>query len=146
MSEIFNQSRMDRCAKIQRAIMEDWRKTNSFNYTVRATQSVYGISLDELRTHYFSVGVGDDLTELPFTDMLVVFSMIEQECAALTNRPNKPETDFTIRYMVTTDWPDEEAVRLRSRMRIETPFDTGKCLRIEATPQPPLGSEDGPQT
>ena len=78
-SETFSKARMNRCAEIQHAIMINWRKTNSFSYVVRATESVTGIDLAELRKHYFTVGVGDYLYDIPFHDMLVVFSMIKQE-------------------------------------------------------------------
>lgn len=136
-SESFSQQRMDRCTEIQRAIMTNWQKTNTFTYVVRATESVSGIELAELRKHYFTVGVGDDVCDIPFHDMLVVFSMIEQECAALNERKNNPEakseTEFTIRYQISTDFPDEEAARLLSGIQIETPFDDGNFLRIQAT-------------
>ncbi len=64
--------------------MDAWRINNSFQYIVRATESVDGLALADLRKHYFAVGIGNHLTEIPFHDMLVVFSMIEQEVAALT--------------------------------------------------------------
>src|SRR5581483_11270938 len=123
--ETFNQKRMDRCLRIATAITENWRKTNSFTYTVRATQAVHGLSLDDLRTHYFAVVVGGDLTDLPFVDLLVVFSIIEQEAAALRTRTDKTAKNFKLSFQITTDWPDEEAVRLLSRIRIETPHDPG---------------------
>ena len=147
-SEIFNQKRLDRCAKIQSTIMLNWRKTKSLTYTIRASQSVDGISLDELRTHYFTVGVGDDLTDVPFTDMLVIYSMIEKARDALRNRSNKSEKEFTIRYDITTKYSDEEAIRLLSQIHFETPFDKGKGKRLQfvAKRQPPPASEDGPQT
>ena len=135
-SEIFSQDRMNRCAEIQHAIMTNWQQTNSFNYVVRATESVAGIELSELRKHYFTVGVGDNLRDIPFHDMLVVFSTIEQQCAALEKRKNDPnaknEQEFTIKYQISTDFPDEEAARLLSGIQIETPFDDGKFLRIQA--------------
>ena len=68
--------------------------------------------------------------------MLVVFSMIEQQCVAVERRKNDPnaktERDFTIQYEISTGFSDEEAVRLLSGIRIETPFDQGQFLRIQA--------------
>jgi len=135
-SEVFNQKRMDRCAVIQQSIMTNWQRTNSFTYTCRATDSVHGLSLGELRTRYFAVGVEDEVTEIPFHDMLVVFSMIDQECKALKNRVDKTATDFQIHYEITTHFPDPEAARLLSEIRIETPFDPGKVLRMQALRKP----------
>jgi len=134
-SETFSESRMDRCAKIQRSIMDNWQRTNSFTYVVRATESLGGADLDQLRKQYFSVGVGDQLQEIPFHDLLVVFSMIEQEFAALEDyrreTNGRAEAQFTINYQISTNFPDEEAVRLLSGIRIEMPFDGGKFLQIE---------------
>ena len=142
-SEVFNQDRMNRCVAIQRSIMEAWRKTNSFQYVVRATESVDGLSLDDLRKHYFAVGVGNQVTEMPLHDMLVVFSMIEQKVAASKNRPKTPASEFTIKYQISTDFSDDEAARLLSQIQIDTPFDKGKRLQIVASQQPLDDPEDG---
>lgn len=137
MEEVFNQKRMDRCAKIQRAIMINWQKNNKFDYTVRATQAVSGMLLEDFRKQYFIVGVGNDLTELPFTDMLVIFSMIEQETNALKQRkPIKGEKEFKVKFQISTFFSDEEAARLLSSIRIETPFDKMPYMRIRQVREP----------
>ena len=135
MAEIFNQQRMSKCIEIHRSIMNNWRQTGDFNCTIRATDSVEGITLDELRKRYFAVGVGDDLTEIPFTDLLVILSMKEQECAAL--KEHLDSELFEISFQVTTDYPDEEAVRLLSGIRIETPYDKGTHLQFSEISEPP---------
>ena len=135
MAEIFNQQRMSKCIEIHRSIMNNWRQTGDFNCTIRATDSVEGITLDELRKRYFAVGVGDDLTEIPFTDLLVILSMKEQEFAAL--KEHLDSELFEISFQVTTDYPDEEAVRLLSGIRIETPYDKGTHLQFSETWEPP---------
>jgi hypothetical protein len=144
--EIFNQARMDRCMKIATAIMQNWALTNSFNYTVRATAPVDGLTLTELRKHYFAVGVKNDLADLPFIDLLVVFSAIEQQSAKLKERKNTGEPEFKIHIRLTTDWSDEDAARLLSQMRIETPFDKEKYLRIVAVREPRSDQADDPRT
>jgi hypothetical protein len=127
--EIFNQSRMERCASIHRAILENWQRTATSPYTVRATESVAGLTLQELRLQYFAVGAGEDLTEIPFHDMLVVFVMIEHTTAALRKLDrNVPEG--TIEFKIWTVFPDQEAIRLLSKIRIETPFDADHCLQV----------------
>jgi hypothetical protein len=140
--EIFDQQRMDRCAKIQRAIMKNWQRTNSFTYTVGATDSVNGITLDELRKRYFAVGVGQDLVEVPLTDVLVIFSMIRQEVAALKKIKGKPPSNFKDRFQISTAFSDEEAVGLLSGIPIETPFDQEKYLRFKSSVRPADGTED----
>lgn len=139
---------MDRCVAIQRRIMDAWQQTNSFNYVAQATDSVDGLSLHELRQRYFAIGPSaKDLTEVPFHDMLVVFSLIEQESRALQNRKRTPgETEFKITFQVSTDFPDEDVARLLSQFSIDTPFDRGKRLRVVASDRPEAddaGAEPG---
>jgi hypothetical protein len=43
---------------------------------VVCTEPLAGKTLAELGKLYFSVGVGDDLTDLPLIDLLVVFSLL----------------------------------------------------------------------
>ncbi len=132
MAESFNQTRMDRCVRIQQSILQNWQQTTVFEYTVRATESIEGLSLPELRLQYFSVGVRDELTDLPFTDTLVVFSMISQAIAALKAKMAANEKEGQIRFSITTDFPDDIATRMLSKMKIETPFDNSKFLKIES--------------
>lgn len=143
MGEVFNQARINRCFEIERNIMSAWQKSNSFQYVVRATQPVEGMFINELRTQYFQVGVGDQVSEIPFIDMLVVFSIIEQETAALSSRPKSSASKFRVQYQIKTEFSDIEAVRLLTGMQIETPFDKGKHLRLQEvrTPIDPLTSD-----
>lgn len=135
--EIFNQQRMNRCSSIQRSIMDNWQKKNSFEYVVRTTTAVDGMSLDDLRKCYFAVGFSvESLVEVPFTDLLVIFSMINQEAEALKKRKGKKDKKFTINYKISTAFTDEEAARLLSGIHISTPQDKGKCLKIAAIHKP----------
>ena len=136
--DIFNQSRMERCAAIHRAILENWQKSSSSPYTVRATEPLAGLSLSEIRLHYFAVGAGDQLTEIPFHDMLVVFVMIEQTTAAM-RKLDKTTNTGTIQFKIWTVFPDAEALRLLSKIRIETPFDSEPYLQL-----PPIADRESP--
>src|SRR4051794_37238807 len=93
MREEFNQARMNRCSRIHQLIVENWLRTKSLDYVVRAREPVAGLVLSELRLQYFSVGVGEDLTDIPFTDLLVVFSMIAQTAAAMRAKVAKNEKE-----------------------------------------------------
>ncbi len=131
-SEVFNQKRIDRCTEIQRSIMDNWQKTNSFFYIVRATDSVEGCTLDELRKKYFAVGISEDnLQEIPFTDLLVIFLMIIQENAELEKRKGKNEKEFKISYHITTEFTDSQAIQVLSDVVIQTPFDACETLSIQ---------------
>ena len=134
--EVFNQSRMERCAAIHQAILENWQKSSASPYTVRATEPLAGLPLSELRLRYFAVGAADMLTEIPFHDMLVVFVMIEQTTAAM-RRLDKSTSAGTIQFKIWTVFPDAEVLRLLAKIRIETPFDQEPYLRV-----PDVGDEE----
>jgi hypothetical protein len=145
-AERFSQSRMDRCAKIAVSIIDNWRRTNFFDYTIRATDSVDGISLDELRKRYFGVGVGENLVEIPFTDLLVVLSILKKDYEAIQRSKDKiaKASTFKIKVRVKTVFSDDEVLRLFSGVRIQTPFDNGKTLRLAAdSGRPPTSDPEG---
>ena len=141
--EIFNQQRMDRCLRLQRLIMDNWRKTNSFQYIVRVTDALEGESLGELRKKYFAVGIPGNTEDIPFIDLLVVFSLIEQEHAVMRDPQYRGKKNFTVNYRVTTDWPDEKAVHLLSRVQIQS-HEQDKFLRIVPTHKQVEGSSIDP--
>src|SRR5688500_10668331 len=134
MAETFSPQRMQRCADIAHKIIAHWEATNTFTYVVRATDSVDGIDLAELRKRNFAVGVGDDLAVVPLSDVLVIISIIEKQAAAMKAVKVPPLTSLSIPVQVASDFSDEEAVRLLSQIRIETPFDKGPVLRFSSTP------------
>jgi hypothetical protein len=132
MREEFSQARMNRCGRIHQLILENWQTTKVLDYVVRAREPIAGLSLAELRLQYFSVGVGNDLTDLPLTDLLVVFSMIAQTAAMMRAKVAKNEREGQFRFSITTEFSDADAVTLLSQMKIETPFDVEKFLKIDA--------------
>jgi hypothetical protein len=144
-SEVFSQARMNRCMKIYRLIADNWRVKNRFEYVVKATEAVHKLSLNELRTKYFEVGIEGETQQVPLIDVLVIFSMIEQESIAMREleESGKKPSKFSVNLEVTTDWPDDAAVRLLSQLSISTPFDPGEFLRIVAKKKPdsPEGTE-----
>jgi putative heme degradation protein len=132
MREEFSQARMNRCSRIHQLILENWQRTKVLDYVVRARESIAELSLPELRLQYFSVGVGNDLTDLPFTDLLVVFSMIAQTAALMRAKVARNERQGAFQFSITTEFSDPDALTLLSQMKIETPFDTSSLLKIES--------------
>jgi hypothetical protein len=128
--ERLSELRLRRCCEIDSQIMNNWRKTGSLAFTVKATDSIEGISLDELRTRYFAVGVGNRLTEIPFHDMLIVFSLLAEAVKAVQamKTPTPPESRIVLR--IHGDFPDEEALQLLTGITIETPFDRGQVMTV----------------
>ena len=131
MPEEFSQARMNRCIRIQQVILEHWQQTRTLEYVVRATESVAGLSLADLRLQYFSVGISSDLTDLPFTDLLVVFSMIAQTAAAMRAKVANNDKTGSFRFSITTDFTDVDALKLLSQIKIETPFDSSEFLKLD---------------
>ena len=72
-SEGFNQQRMVRCAGVFRKLVNNWAKIERFECRAVADESPEGKALDDIAKMCFAVGVGNDLTDLPFVDMLIVF-------------------------------------------------------------------------
>lgn len=124
--------------------MDNWRQTKKFAYIVRVTESIDGESLAELRKKYFTVGIAGRTEDIPFLDLLVVFSLIEQEYAVLRDPRYQSKKNFKVNYQVITDWPDEQAVRLLSGIQIQT-HEQDRFLRIVATGKPTVDTPDDPQ-
>ena len=70
--------------------------------------------------------------------MLVVFVMIEQTTAAM-RKLDKTTNTGTIQFKIWTVFPDAEALRLLSKIRIETPFDPEPYLQL-----PPSADRETP--
>jgi hypothetical protein len=113
--DIFDQKRLERCIAIHQAIWKNWQETRHLAYTVRATQRLKGLSLEELQKQAFAVGLGDKLEEIPFFDMLMVLSMIEQTCLALESKSGVVNMNYP------RSFTDAEAARLILGFKIETP-------------------------
>ena len=115
--DVFDQTRLERCIQIHKAILQHWMETKQLAYTVRATQRLKGLSLEELQKQKFAVGVGQKIEEIPFFDMLMVLSMIEQTGNALDSKRG----ELTMHY--PRSFTDAEAARLILGFKIETPHD-----------------------
>jgi hypothetical protein len=115
-ADVFDQKRLERCIAIHQTIMQSWQDTGQLTYTVRATQRLAGLSLDELQKQTFAVGVGEKLQEIPFFDMLMVLSMLEQTSSALQSKSGE------LKMIYPRSFSDAEAARLISAIHLETPM------------------------
>ncbi len=109
LDEIFSEARAQRCIHVFTQIFNHWRTTQSFEPRVIADESPEGKTLDQLRTMYFAVGVGEQLTDLPFLDMLIVFDLIKQAETKRQIDDTQP-TDFRI----STEWTKTKAFGMLS--------------------------------
>ena len=126
--EIFSQLRIDRCARIFNSMVANWQRTGRFEYTVRLKcPSRKGTNIARLRKEYFSVGVGDDLTDVPFTDLLVIFSIIEQQAAAIDMMRASGRT-VPVQLCIETEFTDDEAIRLLSGIAFTA--SNGRLFRL----------------
>lgn len=124
LTEQFNQRRMNRCTTVWRAISENGRKTEAFEYKVVCTEPLAGKTLEQLGKLYFSVGVGNDLTDLPLIDMLVVFSLIASKGRQL--RQHKDPKDFKLELQVKM---------ARINFTEDEVFSMLNCIRINVQPE-----------
>ena len=126
-SEVFNHKRMERSIGIAKLIVNNCMKEKTYGaYAIYATESVANDSFDELRKRYFSIGIPWDMTEIPFMDLLVVLSIVDQ--LFTQNKAGIVAVDAKLERI--SHFSVEEAVRLLSSFNIETPFDDGTYLRF----------------
>src|SRR5262249_44703394 len=116
LDEVFSQKRMDKCTKVYQQILNNWISTKRLAYRVVPSEDLEGKTLAQMATLYYSVGIGNDLTDLPLLDMLVVFSML-RECYG-QRQAGDPEPK---ELRVKTAFTEEEAFELLEGIVIETP-------------------------
>lgn len=130
MSENANQQRMEVCAAIASKLLANLEATQQPSYTLRATAPIGGQSLGDLWQHRFLLGLGEDLQEVSLNDVLTVFSLLEQQGAAVRELQNRPAGAYSVSVQVASDFSDAEALRILSQLRIETPFDEGEVVQF----------------
>jgi len=118
ISEVYNERRMRKCGAIQQKVMENWRKSNRFEFVVRATEPILGKSIDELRQMYFSVGVRDDVTDVPFIDVLTIFTMIVQLVSQIKEK--RGQRLFTATLKIKTAFTHDEAFAILKQLQVST--------------------------
>lgn len=139
--------RMQRCADIAQRLIFNWQRTNRFEYTVRATDAVHGIDIGELRKRRFSLAAGtEDYGVLPVDDVLVIFSLIERQVQALQQFQGNLPSSFRSSIQVGSDFSDDQAARVLAQLRIETPHDPGKHLKIALGPLDAAAGSPPPTT
>lgn len=110
LAEQFNKNRMNKCLEVFKQIVTNWMKTNQFQCRIVTDEPVEGKSLEELGKSYFDVGLGDQLTTLPFLDTLIVMKLIKDHASRKVTSPR------TEQYTVTTAFTDEDAFGLLDEM------------------------------
>lgn len=126
-AEVFSDTRMARCQNIAGQILENHARTGRFDYLVTTCDIPLMATIDYIRTLYFGVGVGPDVIEIPFHDLLVVFSLLEQHFIAM----QKPQPGNEFEYAIATHFSNAEASRLLGQILIDTP----SCKRIRLRAQ-----------
>ena len=111
LSEQFSQQRMEKCAIVFRQILNNWMATNEFQPRIVADEPLEGKNLDQLGQMYLSVGVGDDLTDLPLLDALIVFQMLADHSQRKTERSGNRE-----KISVKTEFSEDEVFALLSQL------------------------------
>lgn len=101
VSERFNQQRIDRCFDVWHRIYEASRPAG-FQCRVVVDQSPIGKPLAELRSMYFAVGIGEQLTDLPLLDFLCVLQMIV-DVAVRPLEPSEGRRKLQIRTEFSAD-------------------------------------------
>lgn len=130
MPENADQERMERCAAIASKILGNFEATKNPDYTLRAMDPIGGLELRELRQRKFQLGAGEDLHQVSLDEVLTVFSILEQQGAAVRQLQSQPAGDYSVSVQVPGEFSDVEALRILSQLRIETPFDSGDAVQL----------------
>lgn len=109
--ERFNETRMNRCVGVYQLIVNNWIKRNAFQCKIVVDEPVEGKSLEDLGKLYFDVGVGGQLTSLPFIDTLVVFGLLREKHRQLASG-HVPKSGESEQFRVKTAFTEEEAFEL----------------------------------
>jgi len=137
--------RLQRCGDIAQKIIFHWQQTNNLQYVLRATDSIHGLQLADLRQRRFLLGLTEqDLVELPVNDVLLVFSLIEGQVQALAHFQGQLPPSFRTSVPAGEDLTEEQAARILAQLRIETPHDPGRFLRVALASPPPDASGPPP--
>lgn len=133
------------CGDIAQKIIFNWQQTGSLSYVLRATDSVHGLQLAELRQRRFLLGLTEqDLVELPVNDVLMVFALVEGQVQALAHFQGNLPPSFRTSVPAGEDLSEEQASRILAQLRIETPHDEGKFLRVAIGPPPGTANVNEP--
>ncbi len=112
-SEPFGQERIGRCVGVFQRLASHWAAVKRFECRVVTDESVQGKTFDQLAKMRFSMGIGEDLTELPLAEMLTVFKMFSDHCARQeSGRARRPQHEFTDRYTLKTAFTESEALAI----------------------------------
>ena len=114
LAERFNQARMEKCTAVYQQVIERWMATKRFELQVETDESPEGKKLEDLGKMYFDVGAGEQLTTLPFLDMLVVVKMIIDHNAqsAELQEELKKSGHANQQLLVKTGFSEDEAFAL----------------------------------
>jgi hypothetical protein len=136
-NDIMSPERLQRCGEIAQKVIFNWQRTNSLTYVLRATDAVHGLALAELRARRFLLGLTEqDLVELPLNDVLMVFALVEGQVQAFRQFQGRLPPSFQTSVPAGAAMSEEQAARILAQLRVETPHDEGKFLRVAIGPPP----------
>lgn len=132
-NDILNSSRMTRCRAIAREILDEWKRTNFFNYMIGAAEPISGLPLSALRKKYFSIGIRASAHEVPFRDLIVICALVKFATMELSNKVTDAERQRA-ETQLALHVSDEHTLEILRLFRIYTPFDTQPILDVSLIP------------
>jgi hypothetical protein len=78
---------MDRVFPVVQLIMNEWSRTNCFQYVIRSDTPLIGVPIDEIRDAQVWVGVGASVQLLTLCEATVAFKWIADQAAKMKKAP-----------------------------------------------------------
>ena len=100
-------------------LMDKRRETGSLDYRVIPSEAIGDKTIDEINDVRFAVGVGDQLTEMSFTDLRLLFSAIDSALEQI--KEHAGESEFKVSINLKPTFTEEESRGILSRIKLEDP-------------------------
>lgn len=120
--DIYAQYSLDRfnmCLGVYRQIVDDRLDTGEDHARIIADAPIAdGVTLGELAERRFLVGIGEQLTDVQFLDLLIVFEAIRQDTLQREqHRQSKAEGDYKVELSLKPAFEKAHAFSLLEAMR-----------------------------
>lgn len=115
----FNLDRFNMCLKVYRQIVDDRLDTGADHARIVADAPIdEGATLPELSTRRFLVGIGEQLTDLEFLDLLIVFEAIRQDTLQRElHRQSNAEGEYKVELSLKPAFEKAHAFSLLEAMK-----------------------------
>ena len=123
----FTEERMEKCAAIFRDIWNDWGRNKTLRYVVVPSRDIDVDDPSQAMDVAFGIGVTKPVCTIGLVDLLVVFTLLSQQTAALKSIRTDDQSTVTIRSKITTQFTRSQASALLKKIAMSKPGGEPNC-------------------